>query len=404
MTIILIIPPNPFLEDEKRNCPLGILYVAASLEKAGHEVQVVDLRGQAEEGWERIPASSIYGITSSAIDFPYAVEVARFLRARQPCKIVIGGPATLDTKSCLDAGFVVVKGEGEGAIPRLFSNNGQVINNGLIDNLDSIPFPARHLLPKESVVSTKLCHQGVPATTITASRGCPFNCTYCASPRIWHRRVRRHSPEYTIREVTKLVNEYGVKELRFQDDEMNLDREWLEAIAPAMADLGIKWRCHARAELGNWECLKEAGCYQVGIGVETTNPKAHKIHKGSDLRKTKEDICQAYQAGLELRLCFIVGLPYDDGDISGRTIQFLDDIPEPRGVFLNIFSLFPGSEISDNPQHFGLRPVKPPMSNVPRPHSDEPEFSFEQETITNDELVYHYRRLRQYIREKGWLI
>lgn len=397
--VVLIIPPNPFLEDEKRNCPLGILYVAASLEKSGYDVQVIDLRDEAN--WERIPTSSIYGVSSSSIDFLYAVEVAKFLKARHPCKVIIGGPATLDTARCFDAGFIVVKGEGEGAIPKAL-NNGRVIDNGLVNNLDSIPLPARHLLPRESVVSTKLCHQGVSATTITASRGCPFSCTFCASPKLWGRKVRRHSPGYTIKEVAKLVSDYAVKELRFQDDEMNIDREWLKAIAPSMADLGVKWRCHARAELGNWEYLKEAGCYEVGIGVETANPEAHKIHKGVGLEKTKVGIQAAHKADLEIRLCFIIGLPYDDGDISGRTMRFLEEMPELHGVFINIFSPFAGSEIGDNSQRFGLRHLKPAATNVLQ--GDEPEFTFELNTIKREELVYHYQRLREYIKEKGWLL
>lgn len=399
-SVCLLIPPNPFLEDEKRNCPLGILYVAGSLEKAGYKVEIIDLRGQPRDNWDNIPLSDIYGITSSSADFPYAKEVADFLRARQDCRVIIGGPHSLALDECLNNGFSVVVGEGEIAILNMLENNLRTSQSPLIKNMDNIPFPARHLLPKESVVSTTLCHQGVPATTIISSRGCPFNCTYCASPRLWERKVRRHSPKYVITEVGNLVRDYGIEELRFQDDELNLSKDWLERIAPISTM--VKFRCNARAEVGNWKYLKQAGCYEVGIGVETAHPTTHKIHKGVSLEETREGIWQAHEAGLEVRLFFIIGLPYDHGDISNRTIRFLEAMPPLVGAHLNIFSPFPGSAIGDDPEKFGVTPMTNPVSILSQ--QGEADFTYELNGINMDDLNRHYRELRDYIKEKEWIL
>ncbi|MBA7648544.1 hypothetical protein ES703_56331 [subsurface metagenome] len=385
------------MEDERRNCPLGILYVAGSLEKAGYKVEIIDLREQPRDKWDNIPLSDIYGITSSSADFPYAKEVADFLRARQDCWVIIGGPHSLALDECLNNGFSVVVGEGEIAILDMLENNLRTSQSPLIKNMDNIPFPARHLLPKESVVSTTLCHQGVPATTIISSRGCPFNCTYCASPRLW-RKVRRHSPEYVITEVGSLVRDYGIKEIRFQDDELNLSKDWLERIAPISTM--VKFRCNARAEVGNWKYLKQAGCYEVGIGVETAHPLAHEIHKGTPLDKTRRGIWQAYQAGLEVRLFFIIGLPYDHGNISDRTIRFLEAMPPLVGVHLNIFSPFPGSAIGDNPEKFGVRVLENPVSILSQ--EGKPHFTYKLQGVNN--LERHYERIRNYIGEKRWVL
>ncbi len=394
--IVLIIPPNPFLEDEKRNCPLGILYVAASLENAGYEAQVIDLRGNI--GWNTIPLCSTYGITSSSADYPYAKEVIDFLRDREPCRIILGGSHSIALNGSND--FSVVVGEGEIAILDLLKNNYHSIQRPFIQDMDSIPCPARYLLPKDNIVSTKLCHQGVPSTTIISSRGCPFNCSYCASPRLWGRQVRRHSPEYVIEEVKNLVKEYGVEELRFQDDELNLSKEWLQGITP-ISDM-VHFRCNARAEIGNWQYLKEAGCYEVGIGLETTNPYAYKIHKGVELGRAYQGIWDAYNIGLDVRLFLIIGLPYDTGDISGRTIEFLERMPPVAGVHLNIFSPFLGSAIGDNPERFGVRVTEEPVSILLQ--NKEPHFTCQLEDIDIEELEYHYLKLREYIEEREWVL
>ncbi|MBA7624614.1 hypothetical protein ES703_32024 [subsurface metagenome] len=395
--VVLIIPPWPFLLEQKRNCPLGILYIAAVLEKGGYKVQVKDLRDCPKDEWQSIPLAEVYGITSTTIDFPYAVEVAEFLKERDNCRIIIGGPATLEPDACLEHGFSVVKGEGEEVIIPMIEQHIR-ITEGHVENLDSLPLPARHLLPRETIVSTTLCHEGVPATTISSSRGCPFNCTFCASPKIWGRRVRRHSPEQVMEEVESLVRVYGVKELKFQDDELNLDREWLKQLAP-LSDL-VKFRGYARAEAGNWRYLKEAGCYEAAIGIETANPEAHFLHKGVTLEKTVEELWEAYEAGLQLRICFIIGLPYDTGDISGRTIGFLKEIP-PAKVVLSVLSPCPGSAIGDNPKRFGLEHLG--RAGTMAAQDEKPVFTFRLDSMTTDELTYHYNKLRAYLSEEGLL-
>lgn len=394
--IVLIIPPNPFLEDERRNCPLGILYVAASLERAGYGVEVVDLRGR--DDWNSIPLCSTYGITSSTPDFPYAKQVADFLQSREPCKIILGGAHSIALNG--DNDFSIAIGEGELAIIDLLNNGYHSVHKPFIQDMDSIPHPARHLMPEDSVVSTNLCHPGVRATTIISSRGCPFNCNYCASPRLWGRIVRKHSPEYMIQEVKELVENYGIQELRFQDDELNLDKEWLQAISP-ISEM-VKFRCNARAELGNWQYLKEAGCYEVGIGLETANPYAYKIHKGVELDRAVKGIWDAYNAELSVRIFLIIGLPYDIGDISGRTMSLLEKMPPLAGVHLNIFSPFPGSAIGDNPERFSAKVLEPPASILLQENT--PHFTCQLEGITTEELEYHYLKLREYIKEREWVL
>lgn len=388
-TVTLIIPPNPFLEDERRNCPLGILYVAAALEQARHDVKVVDLRGMAEEEWRvNIPEADLYGITSTTPEWPYAQRVAQALAGRDG-DIVFGGAHSQYVKSQWYRGMRVCHGEGETLLPWMLNAKWGDEVTYLSADLTRLPLPARHLLSVDSVVSTRLCHMGQKATTIMASRGCPFNCTYCASPRLWGRKVRRNTPERVILEAASLIADYGIEELRFQDDELNLNGEWLRELQPLSRM--VRFRCNARAECGNWDELREAGCYEVGIGLETCSPEAHRMHKHVDLARTEEGIRAAVASGLAVRLFMIVGLPGDTGPVTQRSIEFLERLPGLAGVHVNIFQPYPGSEIGDNLEKWGQKAIS--WESI-LPQNGEPNLP--------DGLADEWHKLKDYTRERGW--
>lgn len=378
MLINLIIPPNPFLDDEKRNCPLGVLYVAAVLDN----VIVTDLRGQKE--WN-IPEADVYGITCSSAEF----ETAKKIRAQLKGRVILGGPHSLATQECLDAGFDVVIGEGETGLPMLLDGRHRLVEAPFIRDLDRLPFPARHLIP--DVVSTSLCRPGRKATTIIASRGCPYECSYCASPRLWKRKVRRHSPEYTMREIDSLIADYGIEELRFQDDEMNIDRGWLERFHSR-----VPYRANARAECGNWDVLKASGCYEVGIGVESCDPCVHAFAKNTSIDKTRRGIEDAIKAGLSVRLFFIVGLPGDTGDPQ-ITIDWLEGL-DLIGAHLNVFSPIPGSAIGDCTEKYGIRQTAS-VGTILSKHG-EPEWTWD----APRKLTEEYKTLRGYLESRRWIL
>ncbi len=380
MLVNLLIPPNRFLEDETRNCPLGILYVAAILERVEIPVIVTDLRVQ-----DTIPEADVYGITCSSCEF----EFARQIRERLKGRVILGGPQSLATQECLDEGFDVLIGEGETGLPLLLMGRHRLVKSPQVRDLDCLPFPARHLV--KDVVSTTLCHAGKKATTIIASRGCPYACTYCASPALWGRKVRRHSPEYAMREIDSLVADYGIEELRFQDDEMNLDRGWLERFRSL-----VPYRCNARAECGNWDALKASGCYEVGIGVESCDPQTHQLAKRTQIERTRKGIEDAIAAGLDVRLFFIVGLPGDTHPAQ-RTMEWLDGL-NLVGCHLNVFSPIPGSEMGENPERYGIHSNAPVGTILAQ--QGKPVWTWDApETLTEE-----YETLRGYLRERRWIL
>jgi anaerobic magnesium-protoporphyrin IX monomethyl ester cyclase len=390
MKVTLIIPPNPFLADQKRCCPLGILYVASALEERHVDVQIADLRGQ--DTWV-IPEADYYGVTSSTPEFKWAKQVRDQIKG----KVVLGGAHACAVDECREAGFDVIVGEGERAIFDWIDTQEPVIYAKRIPDINALPFPARHLLPEDSVVSTTLCNEGKRATTIMSSRGCCFGCNYCSTPKLWGRKITRHSPAYTILEAHEIVSEYWLDELRFQDDELNLDGEWLDRIAP----IGkfATFRCHARAECGHWNELRNAGCYEVAIGVETATPEAHKMHKHVDLAVTTQGVRDAYTAGLQVRLFFIVGLPFDNGNAE-TWIRFFEQMPPLVGVRLNIFTPFPGSQIGDHPEQWGGTRTPTEDLRGTLAEDGKPHFTWKH----NGELEEFYGKIEEYLRGKGWML
>lgn len=277
-----------------------------------------------------------------------------------------------------------------------------------IPNLDSLPLPARHLLPYDSIVSTSLVEQGQPATTIITSRGCPYNCVFCCNNKIWGRKVRFHSADRVVDEIKSVMKEYSVYQFRFQDDMMTINKPRLKELSQKLRLLDIKWRCQGRVDHADVETLtllKNAGCVEVAYGIETASQEALDL---CNKRTTVEQAIQAIQntkrVGLKVRLFFIIGLPGDFGDISGRDMAFIK-MTEPDAVDVSTLSPYPGCELHSNPAKFGMRFTSNNLDEYRMTlgwgkDEQEKDFVFEySNATTNEELKYHRRKLLKFVKE-----
>lgn len=420
-SIVLIILPIPILTDQKRNTPLGILYVAGALEQSPYvsEVKVIDLRGiEADEWLSHIPEANIYGISATSLDYHLAIDLAH--RLKEECKgiIVLGGVhATVsnDYDPIFDA---VVSGEGEytmGLVANMCSEGApkqqlHVIQDTPLD-LDSLPLPARHLLPYDSIVSTELVDRETkaPATTLMTSRGCPHDCSFCSNRRLWNRRVRYHSLARVVYEIEHLIDNYGVRHFRFHDDTMTMSKKRLRELREALTPLNITWRGNARVDELDKEAaqlMKACGCIEVGFGIESASQYALDLcRKKVTVEQSILAIEAAKEAGLKTKLFFIIGLPGDFGDVSGRTIEFIKRT-EPDAVNLSTLSPFPGCDIYEDPSSFGLQFLTSDVSKYKMflglsNGECEEDFAYEYDEMGNDALKYHRRKILEFIAESG---
>jgi len=284
--------------------PLGLAYLAAVLERDGHEVGIFDLGLDPDvpvaDGVQRVCAFGphVVGITAMTSLYHGALETAILLKANLGRPIVLGGPhATVYPERVLRESPVidyVVRGEGEETILELVRALGEddrdlggingltyrlrdeIISNPdreLIRDLDALPFPARHLFELKRY---GLCTpDGQSMVTVLSSRGCPYNCSYCFKG-IVGRTYRQRSPENIIAELRQVIDEYGIRNFYFIDDLFTLNQKRLDVLTGRFIaeKLDIRWQCLGRVDRVDAEGLRKmyaAGCRRIHYGIESGN-------------------------------------------------------------------------------------------------------------------------------------
>lgn len=366
---------------------LGSAYIASYVRKYGkHEPLIVDENsGDKIEKKARDFKPDLIGITSSTPLFPDALKAAKTCRELFPeTSIILGGihvtalpELTLKQTSLFDAGVI---GEGEATALELcnlidkkgslheddllqvkgiaFKNKrGEVIQTPrrpFIQDLDSIPFPARDLLNmKKFYTQPRAVIRGVlkKTTQIMSSRGCPYDCEFCASAVMWHRQFRFFSPEYVVAEIKELVEKYDVTALYFVDDTFTVNRERTKKICEMLVDEGLTknlvWSCQLRANLVDEEIartIKEGGCIQAEFGFESGNQRVLTQIKGPNVTVEQNynaaEICK--KAGLRVLGNFVVGNPGEKREEILDTFRLMRS-PNMDFVHPHIATPYPGS-------------------------------------------------------------
>jgi radical SAM superfamily enzyme YgiQ (UPF0313 family) len=399
MKIVLIDPPTSHEQIygdwdlssvDTYSPPLGLLYIAAYIREHGHTPYVVDITARK---WNRQHAieyvlsvnPDIVGITAKTINILNAHKIAEDLKRNGFTGSVVLGGAHLtavpeETFLRFGAFDYGVIGEGEITFLELIERiqqkleinhilglvwrdpSGSVVVNPprpLIKDLDTLPFPAWDLLPDfpHSYPHSALETKRAPAASIMASRGCPFQCTFCDHV-IFGSRVRQNSAEYTLRMIRHLIDTYGIKDLMMLDDNFILDREKLFAICDAMIQekMNLSWYCMGHTNLMTEDRLKkikEAGCWFLEIGIESGCDRILKlIKKNTTKAEIAEAVKRARNAGLKVKGNFIFGFPTETRESLEETIQFATNIG--LSYFQqNFLTIWPGCELAVNPDQYG---------------------------------------------------
>jgi len=369
--------------------PLGLSYVAAALEKAGFKVEMLDnylLRKSIDEVKEIVKRASpeIVGMTCSSASYPRCVETAKAIKEVLPsCKIVVGGwhpsyvPESMLQHPEID--YVVV-GEGERAMVELatcltkgdekaaaqvagvaYRHEGKIVQNAqsFIKNLDELPFPARHLLPMHLYEKEIPYLKAKPFTTMNIVRGCPFNCIYCETRRLWGQTCRGFSPPRVVDEIVHLKETYGIRGIYFVGDNFTINKkrtmELCELIKKSKLD--VEWVCDTRADMISRELLqamKEAGCRTIWFGVESGSPRIlEKINKGITIEQTVQAFKLCREAGIRIASSFIMGIPGETLEDIEMTYKFAKKL-DPDWAQFNVYIAVPGSGLYDEVMQKGL--------------------------------------------------
>lgn len=369
--------------------PLGLSYVAAALEKAGFKVEMLDnylLRKSIAEVKELVKRVNpeIVGMTCSSASYPRCIETAKAVKEVLPsCKIVVGGwhpsyvPESMLQHPEID--YVVI-GEGERAMVELatcltrgdekaaaqvagvaYRCEGKIVQNAqtFIKDLDELPFPARHLLPMHLYEKEIPYLKAKPFTTMNIVRGCPFNCVYCETRRLWGQTCRGFSPPRVVDEIVHLKETYGIRGIYFVGDNFTINKKRTMELCELIkkSGLDVEWVCDTRADMISRELLqamKEAGCRTIWFGVESGSPRIlEKINKGITIDQTVQAFKLCREAGIRIASSFIMGIPGETLEDIEMTYKFAKKL-DPDWAQFNVYIAVPGSGLYDEVIQKGL--------------------------------------------------
>ena len=368
-------PPLEGVYRHQLYLPMGLAYLAAVLEEAGHEVSVIDCPAEMID-LKQLKTKlacirpNLIGITSMTPTIQSAFHSAQ--AAKEACPdtmVVIGGPhATFMDEQVLaeEASVdVVVRGEGEETLLELaqnfskpkalkkiegitFRNNGQTIrtpNRPYIQELDELPRPAYKYFSLENY---RLF--GRKILPIMTSRGCPSQCSFCTTARMFGKAFRARSPKSIVDELEWLRDEHGADAFSFYDDTFTLDKKRAVTICEEIKNrkIGLPWDCQTRVSQVSKELLvvmRDANAQQVFFGVESgCQTILDAVKKGTTVEQNRKAIKMAKDAGLFVAISVIIGYPGETRDMLMQTIDLVKKA-EPDDVYICVATPYPGTDL-----------------------------------------------------------
>ncbi len=376
---MLVNPPYPLsVHSHPPFIPLGIAYLGAVAEKAGHEVTVVDCQAEKLDyaGFRNKLAglrSDVVGVTATTLLYKSAMQLVSIAREVQPHALtVLGGSHgtfwdenALKEHPSLDA---VVRREGEQTFIEMLSRleaktgldgvlgvtfrakDGRIIRNpdrAFLENLDELPFPAHHLLPLES-----LKRMGKILFPLITSRGCVYWCDFCSTVRMFGRGYRMRSPKNVVDEMQFVHDKYGVDQVTFYDDAFTVNRERVLKICEELhfRKLNMAWDCGTRVDMVDKQLLKimrDAGCIAVWLGVESGSEAIlGAMNKRIKLNQTRKAYKDAQDVGLLTIANTVLGFPGETEETARETIRFIKEL-NPDDVGFYVATPYPGTPMYD---------------------------------------------------------
>ncbi|KKN79312.1 hypothetical protein LCGC14_0340940 [marine sediment metagenome] len=364
MIIVLI---NPKLATWSPNVyvPLGLGYIASALESVGHEVSILDLNSQKysdKKLLKEIKFADVIGITGLITEYEEVIRVINIVKEyRKEAKVILGGAlATTHAEAMLTDSKVdyVVIGEGERTIITLLSaiqhgqslknikgiaykDNGSVVVNppaDMIKNLDTILYPARHLVDMSRYTSHHfkirtfgMKSANINSVTMLTSRGCPYNCSFCFHD-VWGNHWRGRSPENIIGEMKQLHDVYGYNAFIFHDDTFVVDKKRVVEFCKQLreSELNVSWYCNGRVNLMSEEIIKvmsESGCTGIAYGIESGSQEIlDSIKKNITLEQIRNITSLTKKYGIHVSGYMMIGILGDSRRTIEQTMEFAREL------------------------------------------------------------------------------
>jgi anaerobic magnesium-protoporphyrin IX monomethyl ester cyclase len=406
MKIVLINLPllslkGDYLGSGIPSLPVGTTYLAAYLRIHHHEPIIIDAFGEKPHQstcykekyvvWGLTLTEIILKISPNADliaisvhsgeTYSLSLELIRMIKQQFPVPLVVGGAfPTINYQDYITAGadFVVLS-EGEQTLLQIVESfSGKVLIKDIdgiayaggmnpktkfIEDLDTLPFPAIDLLPLKKYWELGYAHGPVSGKYIflITSRGCPFNCNFCAAPAIWQKKWRTRSPKNVVDEMEFHHQKYGITDFHIQDDNMTFNRDRVVEICKEILirNLHVTWKLAAGMKVETideetLEWMKKAGCNYISISPETGSKNVLKLmNKPFNFEYAKRIVKKANNLGIKVQACFVLGFPGETDDDLKMTKKYMRTLTkvglDEIGLF--IMTPLPGARSYDQFDH-----------------------------------------------------
>lgn len=348
--------------------PFGVMYLASALEKENYDVKIIATSND-NNCFDFTDFDMVGFSISSSLAYPLIKETRENSIFKANSLIIAGGiHASLypnEVIKDLDCDIVSI-GEGEKTIVEIAKSTSlddiseikgiyYKKDNSIyvtekrndINELDSLAFPARHLLPKEDIVMERLSNTSLSIAHVLFSRGCPYHCNFCANQ---NHNVRYRSKDNIKEELELLIKDYGIKGFCVVDDNFLVNKEKAMEIISEIGKLNLKWSTLARVDNVDLELLKELknnGCVEIKYGVESGSQKMLDLmNKKITVSEIKNAFNLTKDVGINAKALIMHGFPKEDINTTKETIALLEDLKMCISrIGLTYFTYLPGSPI-----------------------------------------------------------
>ncbi|PKL67420.1 MAG: B12-binding domain-containing radical SAM protein [Methanobacteriales archaeon HGW-Methanobacteriales-1] len=350
--------------------PLGISYIAAVLEENDINVSIIDASAM-EMDWEELEkeiektSPDVIGITALTPTIENAITTAKIAKNVMPeSKIILGGyHPTFTFKELVEYDFldIIMIGEGEYTMLELVKalDNGSNLRDvkgiatknfvtpsrEIIEDLDTLPFPARHLLPMDEY---KILNIKLPTGTMISGRGCHYQCSFCSSAAMHGKKLRMRSANNVVDEIEHLINDHNTKMIAFMDDTFTINKKRVESVCDEIKerDLDVFWGCTTRVDTLSkslMEKMSDAGCITLFMGVESADQQIlDSVNKKTTINKVKSAFEMARKYDMRTVASVVLGMPGDSRENILKTIKFVKNL-NPNYAIFSLATPYPGT-------------------------------------------------------------
>lgn len=431
LNIGFILPSSDYLFDPFKGDPHTHFQILTVLESHfGDKVNLslIDLRGiKREFAMYHIPECDVYLYSVYTLDYYELLSIAIYLRERYPkAKHIAGGPhATVFQEECLKTFDSLIIGDGEISIIQAIkdimnSNLKRIYKQTSPVDINLYPYPRRKYLSKSAVARKGLMtlkntkgYDDLLSTTVIFSRGCAYQCYFCAIPE-YSSGIRYRDPDLVKAEIEYLKRDYDIEGISLLDEiGIPLNRKRAIPFLEAIRRTEIVWKGQCRVDGITPEIArlaKESGCITMCLGVESVSQKSLDIiNKKINIKRAKETISILKKNDIETRIYFILGLPGEPDDIVKQTWEFIEETA-PDVVYLSMLTIRPGTEMFNKPEKFGIKNINTDWSKTmhlfSRYEDELPTLTFEYDQntslgkrFTNEKIISNYMELQEKLKD-----